>query len=489
MKPRIEWLLNGGGADPHERHHKGGGSSGPYYENLNQLYGEQAALGRTMRGVAEQDVIPAYRRGLQKSDEYGSIANQEYMAGRAGADTAGAYSGAVTDLTNQIASTGTQLNDPQNVRTFANLANSGAANQAAAMTGARERVVGKADADTQWWTSLGMGTPSQASTMLGSAAGGYGNMITMKNQEEAQSSQNVANAIQGGYNLYKMWTGKDGGYVKKMANGGFMSMPKVTPPPPSTPPKPQPTPLSTASGAAQGARMGKGMAADAGAAVKGIGNVTGNANMQAFGAGMQTPSLGAYEAATQMVDKALPQMLGETAANYGTTLGSQQTAMLAMQDASLGSALTPVAADAAGSAAAGIGADAAASSLAAAGTEAALGTAATEAAAGSLLAGGAGATAAAAMPWVGAAVLGLDAITGGKVLGIFADGGMVTPGSNGVSGGEVDGPGGPQDDEVPALLSDGEFVMNAEAVQHFGLDRLNKMNQKGLEIRRGLQRS
>jgi hypothetical protein len=162
--------------------------------------------------------------------------------------------------------------------------------------------------------------------------------------------------------------------------------------------------------------------------------------------------------------------------------------MLAMQDASLSGALTPVAADAAGTAAAGIGAEAAAGSIAAAGTEAALGTAAVEAAGGSLLAGGAGATAAAAMPWVGAGLLAVDAISGGKVLGLFADGGMVTPGSYGAAGGEVDGPGGPQDDMVPALLSDGEFVLNAEAVQHFGLDRLNKMNQRGLEIRRGLQR-
>lgn len=35
-------------------------------------------------------------------------------------------------------------------------------------------------------------------------------------------------------------------------------------------------------------------------------------------------------------------------------------------------------------------------------------------------------------------------------------------------GGEVRGPGGPKDDEVPVMASDGEFVMNAEAVEHFG---------------------
>lgn len=48
-------------------------------------------------------------------------------------------------------------------------------------------------------------------------------------------------------------------------------------------------------------------------------------------------------------------------------------------------------------------------------------------------------------------------------------------------GGEVDGPGGPKDDMVPAMLSDGEFIMPAEAVKFFGLDRLHKMTQKAKE--------
>lgn len=45
--------------------------------------------------------------------------------------------------------------------------------------------------------------------------------------------------------------------------------------------------------------------------------------------------------------------------------------------------------------------------------------------------------------------------------------------------GSVKGPGGPQDDAIPAKLSNGEFVMSAAATQFFGVDKLNQMNEKG----------
>ena len=67
----------------------------------------------------------------------------------------------------------------------------------------------------------------------------------------------------------------------------------------------------------------------------------------------------------------------------------------------------------------------------------------------------------------------------------FARGGYTGLRRNYVRGGEVDGPGGPTDDMIPAKLSDGEFVLNAEAVKHYGLDKLEKMNQKGLQLRAG----
>jgi hypothetical protein len=59
-------------------------------------------------------------------------------------------------------------------------------------------------------------------------------------------------------------------------------------------------------------------------------------------------------------------------------------------------------------------------------------------------------------------------------------------------GGHITGPGGPRDDAIgPVYLSDGEFVLNEGAVKHFGLSRLNKMNEVGLKNQeaRGLIRS
>lgn len=45
------------------------------------------------------------------------------------------------------------------------------------------------------------------------------------------------------------------------------------------------------------------------------------------------------------------------------------------------------------------------------------------------------------------------------------------------TGGYVSGPGGPTSDSIPAMLSDGEFVMRAAAVDKIGVDRLHSMNR------------
>lgn len=64
------------------------------------------------------------------------------------------------------------------------------------------------------------------------------------------------------------------------------------------------------------------------------------------------------------------------------------------------------------------------------------------------------------------------------------DGGRV----NGIHGGAIHGPGSETSDSIPAMLSDGEYVINAEAVKHFGVDKLNKMNEVGLKTRYGIKK-
>ena len=62
----------------------------------------------------------------------------------------------------------------------------------------------------------------------------------------------------------------------------------------------------------------------------------------------------------------------------------------------------------------------------------------------------------------------------------------VRPGATTQKGGKVSGPGGPKDDRVPALLSDGEFVMPVGTVRKYGLDKLEKMRQDGLQFEKQL---
>lgn len=47
------------------------------------------------------------------------------------------------------------------------------------------------------------------------------------------------------------------------------------------------------------------------------------------------------------------------------------------------------------------------------------------------------------------------------------------------TGGFVSGPGGPKDDKIPAMLSNGEFVLNAHTVSRIGVDNLNRINGGG----------
>jgi len=48
------------------------------------------------------------------------------------------------------------------------------------------------------------------------------------------------------------------------------------------------------------------------------------------------------------------------------------------------------------------------------------------------------------------------------------------------TGGHVTGPGGPTDDKIPAMLSNGEYVVNAAAVNHYGLGTLSALNAQRL---------
>lgn len=65
---------------------------------------------------------------------------------------------------------------------------------------------------------------------------------------------------------------------------------------------------------------------------------------------------------------------------------------------------------------------------------------------------------------------------GAMIKGLFAaDGGKIKRLGR---GGKVSGPGGPVDDKIPAMLSDGEYVLPADTVKTIGVKKLDKLVKK-----------
>jgi hypothetical protein len=155
--------------------------------------------------------------------------------------------------------------------------------------------------------------------------------------------------------------------------------------------------------------------------------------------------------------------LGSGLSSAGTSMAGQ-TIGSAIGDVGLTTALGAEAAGAGGA------------TLASAGAGSAAGTAAT----GGLLSG-----AAAAAPWIGGAYL------LGSALDLWADGGPVPHEQpRGLrldmrQGGATPEIGTETSDSIPAWLSKGEYVVNADAVKEVGKDKLEKINEKGLKKRYG----
>lgn len=408
----------------------GGGGGNQYYANLEKLYGTQAAQAERLMGLSEKLTYPMYERMVGESLDYGSLANKERAAAQAKADAEASFGSAMGAYKGDLASMGINPEDPRYAREMRKLATTAYGGGAAGMTGARERADQMGFARLQDTTGMLAGVPSSASSALSSASATGGNLAQMYNQGQQQYGQNVAGAVRGGIDLYGftrnnpgIWTGANGGYVQRLARGGIAgAIENITPPPPPT--GSPDTTNANVGAAGQGLMRGREMV---GSGVESLGKATGSADMTAFGQGMRLgkeaqPAIDAYTQAAQQVNSILP------AAGEATSAAAAEGALM-------------------------------------------------EGVAGSM---GSGAALGAAMPWLGAAML------AGSALGLFKDGGKVTPGSTSRRGGEVDGPGGPKDDRVPALLSDGEFVMPIGAVKKFGLDRLEKMRQAGLEFEKHL---
>lgn len=165
----------------------------------------------------------------------------------------------------------------------------------------------------------------------------------------------------------------------------------------------------------------------------------------------------------------------------GSAAASGANALWGAETAALGSGLASTPTTALATQA--IGDTALTSTLAA--EAAGAGGASLAAGAGSAAGAGLASTAAAALPWVGGAYL------LGSALDLWADGGPVPHEQpRGLrldmrQGGATPDIGTETSDSIPAWLSKGEYVVNADAVKDVGKDKLEKINEKGLKKRYG----
>ena len=443
---------------------KGGGGSSANYAGLEDLYKEQAASAKMLREQAETYLPGAVQSYVKETNQVLDDGYVDKQAANAATDLANAGAQERAATSRSLASMGVNPSDPRFAGSMRSTELSNAARTAAGKNSARTAAQNYQLNVAKDAVGTFTGQSNQAASQMGNAASGLGSIYTSQaniaanqNAQQASAVGSLVGAGIAGYGIYN--AKKDGGRIvmpaglrrcveqRAMGGGvgggqqGFFQMQAITPPP-SVQAQPR---------------------ADA------VGSALGTANMVN---GLYKAGTGAGKAAAT---KTAETAGGKAAESAASTAGSQ--------------AATEAASSAAADATATAATDAAA-------------TGATTAAAGEAAAGGAAAAigaASAALPWVGAAY------AAGKLLDFWANGGEVGTQNPGMTeqeaenrfaaaeksgdvrdiraGGKVPGEWEGNTDNVPALLTEGEHVINAEAAALVGAKHLDELNKKGLALR------
>lgn len=474
-------------------------SDSPDTSGQNEAAKTMAEIAKEQWGNYKENYQPMEKRYVQDAENYDTAARREQYAGRANADVTQAYDDQRGQQNRQLAQYGISPDSGKFAVVNSRLRGQQAAQQAAAQNTSRQQVENTGWARKTDALSLGKGLPAQASAGLAAAGGIYNGITNNQVAANAQQSNQIGQGVSGGMQLYNQ--GSKAGWFSG-ANAA-------------------PTGAGMGYGAADASQAGAGLNGGAGAwasgglvhfrdgghvqrkqlrlSYGGPADALAMANAASAGApaasgpsgtqkDIQTAqnARGAYNAG----NRAQSMLPGSNTAGTADTVAGSTTPGTADIAGTAG-----IAGDASGSGAA-VGSETASigagAGEAAAAETAGLGTAAAAETAGigtAAAVGGAEAAAATAAPalaaagpvgWAGLAALGAYALYEGSK---HADGGRI----DGTQGGDVQGPGTSTSDSIPALLSDGEFVMNAEAVQHFGLDKMKKMNEVGLKNRHGIK--
>lgn len=466
---------DGYGPDGRRRYFKGGGGEQVKYDNLEALYEEQANSARLLREQAEANLPGAVNAYVGEVQNVLAPDYAERRANLAGADMAGANAKERAATERNLSSMGVNPNDPR----FAGSMRATEVNNAARLAAGKNLTRNEADTFQLNVAKDAVGTftgqSNNAATQMGNAASGLGSIYASQANQQMAEDQMQANAIGsavgGGMAAYSLFQGKkDGGKVRgiglkkierhmlggmaggQQGNQGFFQMQSIAPPPVAQAPKGGGDPVGAAIGTASQVAAAK--------------NLYDKATMG-------VPS---QQAAAPVIEKSV-----EAAATDTLTTASADTAATAAASDAAATAATTAAADAA--------ATTAATTVAAEGAATGLGTAA-----------GALGAASAALPWLGAAY------AVGSMLEWWNAGGKAGTQQGGMTedearqafsdafnagevndiraGGKVPGEWRENVDTVPALLVEGEGVLNAEAMALGGEQVMEEMNAKGLALRK-----
>ena len=473
------------------RLYKGGGGGSAKYDNLEELYKEQTDSARLLREQAEANLPSAVNSYVAETNEVLDPGYVEKKAGMAATDMASANAQERAATERSLTAMGVNPNDARFAGSTKATEVANAARMAAGKNVARNEANNYQLNVAKDKVGTFTGQSNNAATQMGNAASGLGSLAaSQSNQQLAQQqaqSNNIGNAVGAGIAAYGIYnqptTKKDGGRIKLPAgmkkvechtmgggvgsNQGFFQMQSIAPPPVAQAPQQGGSPVGSALGTAN--------------MIRGL-----------YNAGAKKGG----EAAAKKGAEAAAQKAGEVAA----TKAGEQAGVIAADTATAGAA---AAAKSATTAAATEATTAAATTAATDAAVTAAVPAVAETAAGSGLMAGlgtAGAAVGAAMPWVGAAMV------AGSLLDLWNAGGEVGTQNEGMSedeaaarfakadqngtiqdirhGGKVPGEWKGNTDNVPALLTEDEHVINAEAAAMIGHDKLEQLNKQGLALRK-----
>ena len=468
----IRTKFDGYSADGMRRLHKGGGGGSAKYDGLETLYKEQADSARLLREQAEANLPSAVQSYVNETREVLDPGYAEKQASVAGADLANANAQERAATEKNLVSMGVNPSDPRFAGSMRSTELTNAARMAAGKNASRQQANNYQLNVAKDAVGTFTGQSNQAATQMGNASSGLGSVYSSQANQAANQGAQQANAVGSlvgagiaGYGIYNQPTTKaDGGRIVaprglkrverhmmgggagSQQNQGFFQMQQIAPPPPT-------------------AQQPKGDS---------VGSAIGTANMvnglYKAGAGKKAAEVGAQKAtevAAQAATNAAAQKAGEVAVTAATEKAGEAVATKALE-----AGATEAAKGVAGSVLSG---------------------------GGSALAGGAGAAMGAlstALPWVGAAY------AVGSLLELWNKGGEVgtqkseaeaeaqfaaAEQSGGVqdirAGGKVPGEWQGNTDNVPALLTEEEHVLNAEASALVGHDELEGLNKKGIALR------